>query len=60
MKVPESTRKELFTAQRFIREHHAKGADELTHQGIKNLGFQQLPFKAFGANMAFYYLMVIS
>lgn len=60
LNVPDSTRETLFQVERLIREHHAKGADELTHRGIKDFGFEKLPFKAFGSNVAFYYLMIIA
>ena len=43
-----------------IRSFHQRGADELPHRGFKDFGFEQLPFKRFNANMAFYYCMVIS
>ena len=37
-----------------------RGADELPHRGVKDFGFEQLPFKRFVANTAFYYCMVIA
>ena len=37
-----------------------RGADELPHRGLKDFGFEQLPFKRFGPNGAFYYCMVIA
>jgi hypothetical protein len=40
--------------------HHERGADELPHRGLKDFGFEQLPFKRFHANCAFYYCMVIA
>ena len=43
-----------------IHGHHMRGADELPHRGLKDFGFEQLPFKRFGANSAFYYCMVIA
>ena len=43
-----------------IAGHHRNGTDELTHRGFKDFGFEQLPFKRFGQNSAFYYCMVIS
>ncbi|MDI6891327.1 MAG: hypothetical protein QMC83_10405, partial [Thermodesulfovibrionales bacterium] len=33
---------------------------DVTHRGIKDFGFEELPFKRFAANSAFYYCMVIS
>lgn len=42
-----------------IASHHQRGADELPHRGLKDFGFEQLPFKRFAANSAFYYCMLI-
>jgi hypothetical protein len=58
-KAEQGVREDLFRTENLIEQHHAKGGDELIHRGLKDFGFQQLPFKKFGANMAFYYLMVI-
>ena len=43
-----------------IKSHHERGADELPHRGLKDFGFEELPFKKFAANSAFYYCMLIS
>ena len=43
-----------------IESHHSRGADELPHRGLKDFGFEQLPFKRFAANSAFYYCMLIA
>lgn len=43
-----------------IASYHLRGADELPHRGLKDFGFEQLPFKRFAANTAFYYCMVIA
>src|SRR2546427_5751186 len=42
-----------------IYHHHQRGGDELPHRGLKEFGSEELPFKRFGANQAFYYVMVI-
>lgn len=47
-------------AEGIIHSHHQRGADELPHRGIKDFGFEELPFTRFAANSAFYYCMVIS
>ena len=47
-------------ARTLIGSYHQCGKDELTHRGLKDFGFEQLPFKRFGANTAFYYCMVIA
>lgn len=43
-----------------IYHHHQRGADELPHRGLKEFGSEQVPFKRFGANQAFYYVMLIA
>jgi len=43
-----------------IESHHQRGADELPHRGFKDFGFEELPFKRFGPNTAFYYCMLIA
>ena len=46
--------------EELIFHHHQRGADELPHRGLKEFGSEQLPFKRYGANQAYYYLMVIA
>lgn len=53
-------REEFIKAEGVISSHHQRGADELPHRGIKDFGFEELPFKRFTANSAFYYCMVIA
>lgn len=48
------------SASWIIEEYHARGADELVHKGLKDLGTEQMPFHKFNANAAFYYMMVIA
>ena len=43
-----------------IASHHRRGADELPHRGLKDFGFEALPFKRFPANSTFYYGMLIA
>lgn len=47
-------------AQRIIASHHGRGADELPHRGLKDFGFEELPFRPFGPNTTVYYCMVIA
>jgi hypothetical protein len=47
-------------AETIIAQHHQRGADELPHRGLKDFCFEQLPFKRFAPNSAFYYCMLIS
>lgn len=52
---------QYFTAENIIKMSHARGADELIHRSIKEMaGKEQLPFKRFGMNRAYYMLLVIS
>ena len=51
---------EMRCAEWIIREYHQRGADELPHRGIKEFGFEEMPFERFAANNAFYYCMVIA
>jgi hypothetical protein len=50
-----------FEAENIITLSHQRGADELIHRSIKELATkEQLPFKSFGMNRSYYFLMVIS
>jgi hypothetical protein len=50
-----------FETENIIALSHQRGADELIHRSIKELATkEQLPFKSFGMNRAYYYLLVIS
>jgi hypothetical protein len=53
-------REHWLDAETIISSYHQCGGDELTHRGLKDFGFEQLPFKRFGANTAFYYCMLIA
>ena len=49
-----------FKTETIIQKSHERGADELIHRSIKELATkEQLPFKSFGMNRA-YYLLVIT
>ena len=48
------------SSKSIINSYHQCGADELAHRGLKDFGFERLPFKRFGQNSAFYYSMLIS
>jgi len=50
----------LLTAQGLIAAYHGRGCDELVHRALKDFGSQQLPFKRFHQNAAFYYTMLIA
>jgi len=54
-----SQRERCLEPENIIASHHMRGADELPHRGLKDFGFEQLPFKRFGPNSALYYCMLI-
>jgi len=49
----------MFKAETIIEEYHGRGSDELVHRALKDFRSEQLPFKRFHQNAAFYYTMVI-
>ena len=50
-----------FQTETIIQKSHERGADELIHWSIKELATkEQLPFKSFGMNRAYYFLLVIT
>jgi hypothetical protein len=59
-RMPRQVRKYWEKDTSLIYHHHQRGADELPHRGLKEFGSEQLPFKRFAANHAYYYLMLIS
>ncbi len=50
----------LLNIETIIESHHMRGADELPHRGLKDFGFEELPFKRFVPNSVVYYCMLIS
>ncbi len=50
----------MLTARRIIETYHGRGGDELVHRALKDFGSEQLPFKRFHQNAAFYYTMLIA
>ena len=59
-KMPRDQQKYWLEDKNLIFHHHQRGADELPHRGLKEFGSEQLPFKRFAANQAYYYLMLVS
>ncbi len=51
---------EKMTAPGVITLAHGRGCDELVHRGFKDFGHEELPFKQFAPNAAYYYLMAVS
>ncbi len=43
-----------------IATYHGRGSDELVHRALKDFGSEQLPFKRFAPNAAFYYSMLVA
>lgn len=54
------TKETRINPQAIIRLYQQRGRDELVNRGLKDFGGEQLPFKRFAANAAFYYMMMIS
>jgi len=51
---------EWTTPERIIEVHHSRGRDELVHRALKDFRAEQLPFKNFQANAAFYYTVLVA
>jgi histone H3/H4 len=45
--------------ERIIRDYHERGRDELVHRAMKDFCAEELPFKRFAQNAAFYYTMLL-
>jgi hypothetical protein len=50
---------ELLKPDQILQMAHGRGRDELVHRAFKDFGFEELPFKRFAPNAAFYYTMVV-
>jgi hypothetical protein len=51
---------EILTAEGIIEAYHGRGSDELVHRAVKDFASEQLPFKRFHQNAAYYYTMLIA
>jgi len=51
---------ECLGPQRIIELHHGRGRDELVHRALKDFRAEQLPFKRFQSNAAFYYTVLVA
>lgn len=52
---------DYFKSEIIIEKIHKRGADELIHRSIKELATkEQLPFKSFGMNRAYYFIIVFT
>jgi len=47
------------TASGIVTCYHERGSDELANRALKNFGHEQLPFKKFNPNAAWYYSMLL-
>ena len=52
--------KHYLEAEGIIAGYHGRGADELVHRGLKDFGFEELPFLRFAPNAALYYTMLVA
>lgn len=60
-KLIDAGQEDLLRTDEIIRMAHNNGAEELNHRSIKEfMGTEHLPFKRFGMNGAYYYIMVIA
>ncbi len=50
----------LFGAETIIEYSHSRGRDELVHRAFKDFGHEELPFKRFAPNAAYYSMMVLA
>jgi len=53
-------RNDLVVAEKVIECAHGRGRDELVHRAFKDFGHEELPFKRFAPNAAYYYTMVLA
>ena len=52
---------EWFDAETIVRKSHQRGADELIHRSLKEFATkEQLPFKSFRMNRAYYFMLVFT
>jgi hypothetical protein len=47
------------TANGIVSCYHERGSDELANRALKDFGHEQLPFKQFTPNAAWYYMMLV-
>jgi len=50
----------LFGAEAIIEYSHSRGRDELVHRSFKDFGHEELPFKRFAPNAAYYSMMALA
>ena len=52
--------KEQMTSKGLLKSYQARGGEELCHRGLKDFGFEQMPMRNHGANLAVYHLMTLA
>ena len=50
---------QYLTADGIVACYHDRGSDELANRALKDFGHEQLPFKKFNPNAAWYYSMLL-
>jgi len=50
---------DYLSANGLVACYHERGSDELANRALKNFGHEQLPFKRFAPNAAWYYMMLV-
>jgi hypothetical protein len=58
--LTKKSQKEWTQVNKIVSSHHGRGADELPHRALKDLGFESLPFQQFNQNMVVYQCMVLT
>jgi hypothetical protein len=56
----EAGMEKILTVAGIIEAYHGRGSDELVHRALKDFASEQLPFKRFHQNAAYYYCMLIA
>jgi len=50
---------DYLTANGLVACYHERGSDELANRALKDFGHEQLPFKRFAPNAAWYYMLLV-
>ena len=58
--LQEDGHSDYLEADSIIRHYHDRGCDELVHRALKEFRAEELPFKRFVPNAAFYYVMLLA
>ena len=51
--------KDYIKADSIVACYHERGSDELANRALKDFGYEQLPFKRYSPNAAWYYMMLL-